>query len=205
MELHPHLGRDELVAASVRAEPRDFAAAGFGCTRRIDRACRGPEICSRPRTGDTDRRVRREGPLPGGCDAYHLTHPGGFAWVDFSAGDRHRAVLWWESPAGGMLWVDGVRVGADHTLDGCGRWLDDRFYAVQAAGPDDHPAQSYAMGTLVHQIRSLLVYDAAHARTHLFEPGPAERWTDPIVVRDGDTLLLRPRRDAAPARTLHLR
>lgn len=182
--------RDQLVDVLSRAQPRDCAAAGFGCTRRIDRVCRGPEICSRGRAGDADDRVHREGPLPGACDSFYLDLGQGHVWVEFSAGDRHRAVLWWESAPGGMLWVDGARVGQDQALDVAGRWLDDRFYAVQAAGPQDHPAQDYELGSLGHRIRSVLLHDAERSSTRLLTPGPGELWTDPWMVRDGDSLVV---------------
>ncbi|GID92443.1 hypothetical protein ACFQFC_40390 [Amorphoplanes digitatis] len=187
--------RDQLVEALSRARPRDCAAAGFGCTRRIDRACRGPEICSRDRAEAPDDRTHREGPLPGACDSFYLDLGEGRAWIGFSAGDRHRAVLWWENTSSGMLWIDGTRVGGDQTLDTSGRWLDDRFYTVQAEGPEDHPAQEYGMGSLSSRIRSLLLHDADRSSTRLLTPTPDELWTDPRIVRSGESLLVHARPD----------
>jgi hypothetical protein len=183
--------REQLVQVLSRAQPRDCAAAGFGCTRRIDRACRGPEICTRDRADGPGDRVRREGPVPGACDSFYLEFgQGGHVWAEFSAGDRHCAVLWWESSPGGMLWVDGTRVGQDQTLDGSGRWLDGRFYTVQAVGPEDHPSQEYVMGSLVSRIKSVLLHDAERSSTRLLAPSLEEIWTDPWIVRDGESLLV---------------
>lgn len=182
--------RDQLVEVLARVQPRDCAAAGLGCTRRIDRACRGPEICSRDRTHVPDDQVSREGPLPGACDSFYLQCRQGHVWIQFSAGERHRAVLWCEGSHGGMLWVDGTRVGEEHTLDVSGQWLDDRFYTVQAEGPEGHPAQDYQMGGLATRIKSLLLHDAERSRTQLLVPGPDESWTDPSIVSDGRSLLV---------------
>ncbi|WIN00455.1 hypothetical protein ACTOB_004164 [Actinoplanes oblitus] len=182
--------RDQLVEVLSRAAPRDCAAAGLGCTRRLDRACREPEICSQDRAEGPDEQVGREGPLPGACDSFYLSHRHSQVWIQFSAGARHRAVLWSESPQGGTLWVDGTRVGEDQTLDVSGQWLDDRFYAVRADGPVDHPAQDYQMGNLASRIKSLLLHDAEQSRTRLLVPGPDEAWTCPWIVSDGRTLLV---------------
>lgn len=199
--------RDQLVEVLSRARPRDCAAAGFGCTRRIERGCREPEICSRDRADGHDDRVRREGPLPGACDSFYLERREDHVWVDFSAGERHRAVLWADSSRGGTLWVDGTRVGEELTLDLSGQWLDDRFYTVQAEGPADHPAQDHQMGSLVSRIRSVLLYDAERSRTRLLVPGPDEPWTFPWIVSDGRSLLVYADSDdvqggIAPTRTL---
>ncbi|WP_433831546.1 hypothetical protein ACQP2E_13795 [Actinoplanes sp. CA-015351] len=186
----------QLIEILTRARPRDCAAAGFGCTRRMDRACSGPSICSRdplPAAGDDPH---REGPVPGGCDSFH---GGDDLRVRFSAGDRHKAVQWSMS-----LWINGVRVGAGLRLASRGWWLDDRFFVVPAEGPDEHPAQEYTMGDLVSVIQSVLIHDAASSTTQVLVPGPAELWTDPWVVRDGDELHVYPDRDTgrAPDRTL---
>ncbi|MET8153499.1 hypothetical protein ACIBSW_07950 [Actinoplanes sp. NPDC049668] len=199
--------RDQLVEVLSRAQPRDCAAAGLGCTRRIDRACRGPEICSRDRAEAPADRTRREGPLPGACDSFHLDLGDGHASIEFSAGDRHRAVLWWEISSPAMLWIDGTRIAPEQTLDVSGRWLDDRFYMVQAAGPEDHPAQEYGMGTLSCRIRSVLLHDADRSSTKLLTPTPTEPWTDPRIVRDGESLLIYARPEdtktgTPPTRTL---
>ncbi|GLW31106.1 hypothetical protein [Actinoplanes regularis] len=201
--------RDQVVEVLSRAQPRDCAAAGFGCTRRIDRACRGPEICSQDRAAGPDDRVHREGPLPGACDSFHLELPEGHVRIGFSAGDRHRAVLWWESSLGTMLWIDGTRIGRDLTLDTSGRWLDDRFYLTHAAGPEDHPAQAYEPGGLSSRIRSVLLHDADRSSTRLLSPNPDELWTDPWIVRDGESLLVYPKPEdieagTHPARVLPL-
>ncbi|MEU4563229.1 hypothetical protein AB0F72_33030 [Actinoplanes sp. NPDC023936] len=194
--------RRQLIQILARVAPRDCAAARFGCTRRMDRACRGPEICSQDRPagadGTPDGRVRREGPLPGACDTfYRETYAGERVRVEFSAGDRHRAVTWTDDQVRVRLWIDGVRVGERIRLGEWGRWLDDRFYVIEVDGPDDHPEQDYGFGGSV--INSVLIHDADRSSDRVLEPGPGERWTTPWVVRAGDELLIFPDRQAAEA------
>jgi hypothetical protein len=86
-------------------------------------------------------------------------------------------------------------------IDVSGRWLDDRLYTVQAAGPRDHPAQGYELGSLGHRIRSVLLHDAERSSTRLLSPGPDEMWTDPWLVRDGESLLVYAKVDDAGAGT----
>ncbi|WP_099343804.1 MULTISPECIES: hypothetical protein [unclassified Actinoplanes] len=177
--------RDQLIEVLSRAVPRDCAAAGFGCAQRIDRPCRQPAVCARDRP----------------CHAYYLEHGTGHVWIDFSPAGRHRAVLWWDRANAGRLWVDGQPVGDGIVLDSVGRWVDDRFYTVQAAGPDDHPAQEWEMGGLGRRIRSLLLYDAGHASARLLVPAAGESWTDPWVSRDGGSLRVHADGDDAIGRT----
>ncbi|MEU8241317.1 hypothetical protein AB0C07_23980 [Actinoplanes missouriensis] len=189
--------REQLIGILGRAQPRDCAAARFGCTRRSDRACRGPEICSQDRSPD-DREVHREGPLPGACDTFYGDlGPEERLRVAFSAGERHRAVLWHDRVLTGRLWIDGVPVGADVFLGEWGRWLDDRFYVIEVNGPDDHPEQEYGFGGAV--INSVLIHDADRSSSRVLEPTADERWTTPWVVREGDELLVFPDRQAAEA------
>ncbi|MEU4427960.1 hypothetical protein AB0F81_45680 [Actinoplanes sp. NPDC024001] len=192
--------RDHLVGLLSRAVRRDCAAAGFGCTRRSDRSCHGPEVCAREPAAVPGQ----EGPVPGGCDTYtgfwgnHLR-----LHVRFSAGDRHRAVVWVDDREATRLWVDGVPVGEQETIDPYGRWLDDRFYVVEVGGPDEHPEQDYTMGELVTVITSVLIHDADRVRTTVLVPEAHEIWIGPRVVRRGDVLEIYPDRDAtAPDRTL---
>ncbi|WP_106317778.1 hypothetical protein [Actinoplanes italicus] len=191
--------REQLVRLLSRAVPRDCAASGFGCTRRIDRSCREPEICSQNPPATAGEAVHREGPLPGGCDRY-------FGWwggssvlrVAFSAGDRHRAVHW-----DGRLWIDGLPIADDQTLDEYGRWLDDRFFVILAEGPPDHPAQTFTWDTPVSTIRSVVVHDADQGSTTVLTPTAEETWTNPTVVRNGAVLLIHPdQAGSAPDRTL---
>ncbi|GAB1639745.1 hypothetical protein [Krasilnikovia sp. MM14-A1259] len=188
--------RDQLLQVLARAAPRDCAAAGFGCTRRSDRRCRAPEICSQERGTVAGDEVRREGPLPGACDAFHGE------WgrhlrlsVRFSAGERHRAVLWADSREPVTLWVDGRRVGERRPIDDYGWWVDDRFFVLQVEGPEEHPEQTGVVGALACKIKSVLVYDADRQVEHLFEPRDDQVWIDPVVERHGDELHVHP--DAA--------
>ncbi|MEU4623303.1 hypothetical protein AB0G04_25445 [Actinoplanes sp. NPDC023801] len=180
--------REQLVQVLSRVVPRDCAASGFGCTRRIDRRCREPETCSQDPSGDAGEAVHREGPLPGGCDHY-------YGWrgdedplrVRFSAGNRHRAVEW-----DGRIWIDGVPIAEDHILDEYGDWLDDRFFVTSARTFDE-----------ASTTRSVIVHDADRGSTVIVVPTVHEKWTKPTVVRDGGVLLVYPdRTGGAPARTL---
>ncbi|MEU4690522.1 hypothetical protein [Actinoplanes sp. NPDC023714] len=180
--------RDQLVRLLSRVDPRDCAAAGFGCTRRLDRSCQGPQICSRDPSAEAAGAAGREGPVPGGCDTFYGWWDGSYpVRVAFSPGDRHRAVHWDRD-----LWIDGAAVAGDQTLDDYGSWLDERFFVIAAEGPDDHPAQSYVWDSLYSTIRSLVVHDADRGTTLILVPTPEERWTQPEAVRDGDRLLIHP-------------
>ncbi|MFF1442491.1 hypothetical protein [Streptomyces sp. NPDC058295] len=202
------VGRDaygeRLVALLSAASARDCAAAGFGCTRRIDRACRAPSVCrldpAVPSVAEEVPRGEREGPVPGACGGFHGSWGDFEVHVRFSGGDdRHSAVFWHDMAASAVrLWVDGVPVGAGVGLDSYGQWLG-RFLVVQAEGPDDHPRQSYGPGLLVTGIVSVLIHDVAHGSTQTLIPGPHERWTDPQVVLDGETLRVYASREARAA------
>ncbi|MGW7327079.1 hypothetical protein ACWGIU_00280 [Streptomyces sp. NPDC054840] len=163
-----------------RASPRDCAAAGMGCERRIDRACRTPEICALEPAAPG----RREGPAPGACSGFY-----GDTWlrVRFSPDDRHCAVSCREDEKwASRLWVDGVQVEADVALDFGGHWQGNRFYVVQAMGPDDHPMQRWGPGG--GWIASLLIHDIERGASRLLVPEDTEAWTDPLVVLTGDEL-----------------
>jgi hypothetical protein len=191
--------RERMVELLSRAVPRDCAAAGFGCTRRIDPACRAPGVCAQDPTGDLVDGARREGPVPGACDAFYAYYGDDLTiWVRFGARDRHRAVFWRYSDQV-LLWVDGTPVAPGRWLDPPGYWVDERFFAVDVQGPDDHPAQTYVPGRLVTTIVSVLIHDAELAASRLFVPGPDELWTDPLVVRHGDALHVYPDRAAVDA------
>lgn len=194
--------RDQLVDLLSASVPRDCAAAGLACSRS-QWGCREPEVCARdPDTADD--RTGRPGPVPGGCGAFHGSWGDDLTFhVSFSAGDRHRAVVWRDRREleRETLWIDGVPVGGEEHLDRHGRWADDRFFVVQAGGPDDHPAQEYTFGLPVTRISSLLIHDADRASGRLLVPGPEEMWTDPTVLRHGDELWIYPDRAAADAGT----
>ncbi|OQR64594.1 hypothetical protein B6E66_08320 [Streptomyces maremycinicus] len=192
------IGRDaygeRLAALLSAASARDCAAVGFGCTRRMDRACREPSVCrTDPAAGSPAEgiaRGEREGPVPGACAGFYGSRADFEVRVRFSGGDdRHRAVFWHDMAASVVrLWVDGVPVGAGAGLDPYGHWLDGGFLVVVAEGPDDHPRQSYGPGLLVTGIVSVLIHDAACGSTRTLIPEPHEEWTDPQVVLAGETL-----------------
>ena len=85
------------------------------------------------------------------------------------------------------LWVDGVRVAEEVELDQSGCWLDDRFYVIEAAGPEEHPEQSLAMGHLACRITSKVIHDAERATTQVLVPDATEIWTRPCLRLRGDT------------------
>ncbi|MEV6397870.1 hypothetical protein AB0M39_24375 [Streptomyces sp. NPDC051907] len=184
---------EHLVELLSRASPRDCAALGLGCTRRTDRSCREPETCRLDPVERTGAELRgRTGPIPGACDSFWDCWTPYELNVDFTDDERHRAVHL-RDDTGDLsvrLWVDGVPVAQDIMLERTGHWLDDRFYVVEAEGPEDHPEQRLAFGQLACHIISLVVHDAERAATQVFVPGPQEIWTDPRVRRDGDTLRL---------------
>ncbi|MFB7247380.1 hypothetical protein ACFCYX_33535 [Streptomyces populi] len=198
--------RERLVDLLSAASPRDCAAAGFGCTRRIDRACREPSVCrldpAVPSAAEEEvPHGEREGPVRGACGGFHGFRADFEVHVRFSGGDdRHRAVFWRDTSASAVrLWVDGVPVGSGTGPDSYGHWLDGRFLVVRVEGPDDHPRQSYGPGTLVTGIVSVLIHDAAHGSARTLVPGPHETWTDPQVVLAGETLRVYATREARAA------
>ncbi|MGW1713773.1 hypothetical protein [Streptomyces sp. NPDC002156] len=203
------VGRDaygeRLAALLSAASPRDCAAAGMGCTRRLDRACYGPSVCRQDPVGPSGAEEAagpaREGPVPGACGGFH-----GF-WTDFEfhvwfggPGDRHRAVLWHDMAASVVrLWVDGAVVGAEVFLDSHAHWVGGRFLVVEAAGPDDHPRQSYGPGRLGSGIVSVLIHDTAHGSTRTLVPKDHEMWSAPQVVLAGESLRVYATREARDA------
>ena len=179
--------REQLVQVLSRVAPRDCAASGFGCTRRSDRRCQAPEICSQDPAADADEAVSREGPLPGGCDHYYGWQGDDPVEVRFSAGNRHRAVEW-----DGRIWINGALIAHDAISSDRGEWIDDRFFVISGSGFDALPAA-----------RSLLVYDADRRSRTVLVPAAPEKWTNPRVVREGDVLLVYPDRTSdTPDRTL---
>lgn len=173
-----------------RAAPRDIAAIGLGCTRRVERPCRAPEVCGLDPVPGPAGAVpsHRHGPKPGACSGFMDCWTRHEIEVDFTAADRHRSVLLFRGgPDAARLWVDGVRVGAGEWLDKGGIWHQERFFVIRIGGPDDHPRQGLGhIGAQLYAIVSLLVHDAERGTTHVFVPDPTENWTDPVlVVRDG--------------------
>ncbi|MGW1070584.1 hypothetical protein ACWD4F_39545 [Streptomyces aureus] len=185
---------ERLASLLADASARDCAAAGFGCTRRIDRVCREPSVCRldpvAPTPAEEAPRGEREGPVQGACGGFHSFRGDFTVHVWFSGGeDLHRAVFWHDMETSTVrLWVDGIPVGTASDLNPYGHWLDGRLLVVQAEGPDDHPLQSYGPGLPVTGIVSLLIHDTAYGSTQTLIPGPHETWTEPHVVRAGETL-----------------
>ncbi|MEW1633455.1 hypothetical protein AB0469_05235 [Streptomyces sp. NPDC093801] len=178
--------RAHLAALLSRAAPRDVAAMGLGCSRRVDRPCRAPGVCGRDPEPAAGTRLR-SGPVPGACSRFIDCWTPHEVRVHFTPDDRHRAVLLLRGgPDEALLWVDGTPVGEGERLDNGGHWADDRFYVIRIGGPADHPAQGLGdFGDWLYRIVSLLVYDAERALAHVLVPRPEEHWTDP-VVRTGD-------------------
>ncbi|MFG2867032.1 hypothetical protein [Streptomyces sp. NPDC048338] len=178
--------RERLAEILSRAAPRDCAALGLGCSRRVDRPCRDPRLCRQdPPAGSGIR----SGPVPGACSSFiDCWSPLGLR-VKFSGNDRHRAVhLRLGPPVDPVgVWVDGVRLAPDLWLDEAGYWLDDRFYVVEASGPDDHPEQLIpSMGHMGCSIMTLVVHDVERATTQVLVPEAGENWTWPVLrLTDG--------------------
>ncbi|MFD7625924.1 hypothetical protein ACFV7Q_07740 [Streptomyces sp. NPDC059851] len=171
-----------------RLAPRDFAALGLGCTRRVDRACREPQTCSKDHVPPPEggRPLLRHGPVAGACSSFTDCYSRFAVRATFTADDRHRAVNVEGRWSRVMLWVDGVRVEAPGFLEASGYWVDGRFFVAEMAAPDDHPLQGhYAMGTIA--VLSLVIHDVATASTHIVDPEPHENWSDPVAeLRDGE-------------------
>lgn len=131
----------------------------------------------------------RTGPVPGACDSFVDCWTEFGLNVDFTSDDRHRAVHVRARALSDRtsLWVDGVPVAEDVWLDQSGYWVDDRFYVVEAEGPEDHPEQYPAMGNLGCTIFSLVIHDVERATTQILIPDATEKWTYPHVRLDGDT------------------
>ncbi|MFB7466153.1 hypothetical protein ACFCZ1_22085 [Streptomyces sp. NPDC056224] len=97
-----------------RLSPRDFAALGFGCTRRIDRSCREPQTCSQDPVAAPagEQPTPRHGPVAGACSGFWDCYSRFQVRAAFTADDRHRVVTVQGRWSQVMLWVDGVRVEA---------------------------------------------------------------------------------------------
>ncbi|MDH6538637.1 hypothetical protein [Streptomyces sp. SPB4] len=180
--------RERLGELLSRLSPRDFAALGFGCTRRIDRACREPQTCSQdpdpPPAGSAP--LPRHGPVAGACSGFWDCYSRFAVRAAFSADDGHLAVTVQGQWSTVMLWVDGIRVEAPNSLDETGYWVDDRFYVTEMAAPDDHPLQGHVgMGAIA--VLSLVIHDVATATTHVLDPEPHQNWSCPVAaLRDGE-------------------
>ncbi|MFK0200576.1 hypothetical protein [Streptomyces lavendulae] len=201
--------RERLGELLSRLSPRDFAALGFGCTRRIDRACREPRTCSQdpapPPAGSAP--PRRQGPVAGACSGFWDCYSPFAVRAAFTTDDRHLAITVQGQWSTVMLWVDGIRVEAPNFLDETGYWVDDRFYVTEMAAPDDHPLQGH-VGMGATAVLSLVIHDVATATTHVLDPEPHENWSCPVAaLRDGQWRLyptLEARDADHPDRTLTL-
>lgn len=186
--------QERLVDLLSRASPRDCAAMGLGCSRRIDRPCREPETCGQDPVAlsAAGAAAYRVGPVPGACGSFVDCWSDLELHVEFSADDRHRAVHLRDRNRWGEVgvWVDGVRLMVDALLDQSGYWVGDRFYVLQATGPEDHPAQQFTFGGLGYRILSLVIHDARRRTTRVFVPDASETWTDPLVRLESDQLHL---------------
>lgn len=186
--------RERLVDLLSRASPRDCAAMGLGCSSRVDRSCREPETCGQDPIGLSAASAApyRVGPVPGACSSFVDCWSDLELHVEFSADDRHRAVHMSDRNRSSEVgvWVDGVRLMVDAWLDQSGYWVGDRFYVLQAAGPEDHPDQQITLGLLGYRILSLVIHDAWRRTTHVLVPDASETWTNPFVRLESDQLHL---------------
>ncbi|MET8451095.1 hypothetical protein [Streptomyces sp. NPDC005209] len=199
--------RARLAELISRASPRDVAALGIGCTRRIDRPCRDPKTCSQdPPDGQAVTVPNRTGPIPGACGGFKDCWTTYGINVKFTPDDRHRAVHIQDPSDRCMLWIDGVRVAEGLALEHSGYWASSRFYVVETEGPKDHPEQGLAMGNLCWNILSLVVHDVERATTRVLVPEATETWTCPVLRVDGEALRVYPDyevcEDASPDRVL---
>ncbi|MGP3684207.1 hypothetical protein ACTVZO_05745 [Streptomyces sp. IBSNAI002] len=173
-----------------QAAPRDIAAMGIGCARRVDRACRFAETCGQDPVVPPGGRIAsdRHGAVPGACSSFLDCWSRHQIDVTFTGGDSHRSVLLFrDHPAEARLWVDGVRVGEGEWLDKGGFWEDERFFTIHVEGPEDHPRQGLGhIGAQLSGIVSLLIHDPDRGTTRILVPEDTENWTDPVLdVRDG--------------------
>ncbi|MFJ4777676.1 hypothetical protein [Streptomyces sp. NPDC088762] len=181
---------ERLAELLSKASPRDVAAMGVGCNRRVDRACRFPEVCGLDPVPPPGGEISsyRHGEVPGACSGFIDCWSRHEIEVDFTAADRHRSVLLFRgAPSQARLWVDGVPVGEGLQLDKGGLWEEERFFVIRVEGPQDHPRQGLGhMGAQLHAIVSLLVHDADRSTTQVFIPDHTEDWTEPVLrVRNG--------------------
>jgi hypothetical protein len=101
----------------------------------------------------------------------------------------HRSLLWSEPGwPGAWLWIDAERVRwstshPDAHSAPTGRWVDEHRFAVEIAGPEDHPQQQLAMGSWLGTVLGLLVVDARARRQAVLQPLPHENWSWPWIVK----------------------
>jgi hypothetical protein len=159
--------REAMLSLLQQAQPGDCVAAGF-----------------REDAGDANRAHFNSDELN---ILFHMSPEG-----------RHRAVLWTEPDwPGAALWIDGRWTVGPKTpqCEPAGHWVDERVFAVQVPGPEDHPRQGLDFGGL-GRVRALLVVDASTQRHRVLQPSDDEHWPAPLLVKEGDRWLVYPEREA---------
>ena len=119
------------------------------------------------------------------------------ARVSFSPNGAHQALLFagdvTEWAGGAALWIDGEAVAVPRSADGSsliddlGEWLDDRFFAVQVGGLDNHPLATVALTSHgLGNVRGLWIYDAVQRRARTILPRDDQAWRGPVgALRNG--------------------
>ncbi|MDO5623832.1 MAG: hypothetical protein Q4G71_04000 [Pseudomonadota bacterium] len=134
----------------------------------------------------------------------HTEWKGFSLWLDYSPGFQHQALLltrqWQRGEpwmGGPVLWIDGRPVAVPRDEDGesllcgAGRWLDERFYALETGGLFRHPMfDERTDGTFdaLGRLHGMLLCDAERRTEQQVLPPHDQRWTAPVAVREGDRL-----------------
>jgi len=96
---------------------------------------------------------------------------------------------------GSLMWVDGHEVpvprarNGDPLIDDLAWWRSDRFLVTKVGGLWDHPfADPMKFRALpLGWIRGVLLWDNLKRQAQVFLPLPTEAWTDPKMLRQGDS------------------
>jgi hypothetical protein len=97
---------------------------------------------------------------------------------------------------GAALWLDGQPVAVPRFDDGSsrlgdrGHWLGERFFCVPVGGLYDHPLHGPPNLQALGRLYGVLVCDLARGVQQLVLPRADQAWTAPVVVSDGQQLVL---------------
>ncbi len=104
---------------------------------------------------------------------------------------------------GAAMWVDGEPVDVpldargDSRIDNWGNWLDERWFAAQLGGFDQHPKLAFKISALsLGNVLGVWVYDAVTRTSRSIAPPDDQLWADPSAdLVDGRLVIYNSRKE----------